>query len=65
MDERTTDVPSLQYIFTCLTVGLDVSIQNQIAVLLLMIIIFIVKFYCGSTRLWLVDLQHFDNFMTS
>ena len=22
MDERTTDVPSLQYIFTCLTVGL-------------------------------------------
>ena len=35
MDERTTDVPSLQYIFTCLTVGSDVSIQNQIAVLLL------------------------------
>ena len=29
MDERTIDVPSLQYILTCLTVGLNISIQKH------------------------------------
>ena len=59
MDERTTDVPSLQYIFTCLTVGFKRQHTKPNWRPL------IVKFCCGSTRLWIVDLQHFDNFMTT
>ena len=78
MDERTTDVPSLQYIFTCLTVGFGrqntkPNLPSSYCQILLWIHSPVDR---GSATLWqfhdiirrqprLVDPQHFDNVVTS